>query len=305
MRTPFLPVRPRPVANFRDNTCVATGNQALVCGRTNFAQDPLGGPLHIAVERSGMILVADGANGVVRVNPTNGVVTPFASGGNLAFPKGIAVDPANGDIYAGDLAAFLGQSSRIVRINPVTAAQTVVSSGGELLLPIGLAIAGDGLIYVADPATYAGGPNDRVTRVNPTNGVQTVLANSGLAIPMSVATAANGRLVVPNNNGSNIVWASRSPGVVSPLVSGAPMGSPTGLVVFHSQALDQPALNGSGQFTARALGEPGETYPVLSTINFLDWIPAGSISIPSGGTATYTDTVSPPSNWRFYRLIAP
>jgi len=282
-----------------------TGNQALICGRTNFAQDPLGGPLQIAVERSGMILVADGANGIVRVNPASGVVTPFASGGNLAFPKGIAVDPANGDIYVGDLAAFFGQSSRIVRINPVTAAQTVVSSGGELMLPVGLAIAGDGLIYVADPATYAGGPNDRVTRVNPTNGVQTVLANSGLAIPMSVATAANGRLVVPNNNGSNIVWASRSPGVVSPLVSGAPMGSPTGLVVFHSQALDQPALNGSGQFTARALGEPGETYPVLSTINFLDWVPAGSISIPSGGTATYTDTVSPPSNWRFYRLVAP
>lgn len=282
-----------------------TGNQTFVCSRTNFANDLLGGPFEIAVERSGMILVADGSNGVVRVNPLNGAVAPFAQGGNLAFPKGVAVDPANGNIYVADLAALFGQSSRIVRIDPVTAAQTVISSGGELTLPIGLVVANNGLIYATDPATFGGGDYDKLTCIDPSTGVQTVLVTNGLAIPLGIATASAGRLIVPNSEGSNLVCVSRSTGVVSPFGTGVPVGSPCGIAVIHSASFDHPARNPAGQFTAQVVGEPGETYPVEATTNFLDWSSAGSVTLPAIGVDIFTDTNAPAPAWRFYRLIAP
>jgi sugar lactone lactonase YvrE len=282
--------------------CV-TGQQSVLSSRTNFANDPLGGPLNLVIERSGMILVADGANGIVRVHPVTGAVSPLASGGHLVFPKGITVSPVNGDIYAGDLGLFAGQTSGIVRIDPITGLQTLVSSGGNLMLPAGLAMDNSGRLFVADPASFAGAPQDSLLQVDPVTGVQTVLATTGLKAPMGVATAAGGRLVLPNNTGSNLAAVARSGGEVRPVATGALMQAPFGIAVVHYQALDQPAIVG-GHFTMRVTGEPGETYPIESTADFQSWTPAGSALIPLQGTITYSDP-SVTTSRRFYRLIVP
>jgi hypothetical protein len=282
--------------------CV-TGQQSVLSSRTNFANDPLGGPLNLVIERSGMILVADGANGIVRVHPVTGAVSPLASGGHLVFPKGITVSPVNGDIYAGDLGLFAGQTSGIVRIDPITGLQTLVSSGGNLMLPAGLAMDNSGRLFVADPASFAGAPQDSLLQVDPVTGVQTVLATTGLKAPMGVATAAGGRLVLPNNTGSNLAAVARSGGEVTPVATGALMQAPFGIAVVHYQALDQPAIVG-GHFTMRVTGEPGETYPIESTADFQSWTPAGSALIPLQGTITYSDP-SVTTSRRFYRLIVP
>ena len=282
-----------------------TGEQSLVSARMNFADDALGGPLEIAVERSGTILVADGANGVVRVNPETGVVTPFVSGGDLVFPKGVTVDPANGDIYVADLAALFGQASRIVRIDPVTAAQNVVATGGNLVLPIGLAVGNNGLIYASDPATYAGGPFDRLTSINPRDGTQTLLVTNGLAIPLCIATASGGRLLVPDNEGTNIVSVNRDTGELSPFAPDVPMGSPCGIAVVHRVSFGTPDLTLQGWFTAPVLGEPGETYPVQASSNLVNWDLINEMAVPGSGIIMFTDTNSPAFQQRFYRLLVP
>jgi sugar lactone lactonase YvrE len=102
------------------------------------------GPVGVAVEADGRILVADDqafsdpGGGVIRVDPVSGAQTTVSSGGNFVRPHGIAVE-AGGTILVADPAAFDGTGG-VIRVDPVSGAQTVLSSGGVFKSPFGIAV---------------------------------------------------------------------------------------------------------------------------------------------------------------------
>jgi len=90
------------------------------------------GPLGLAVDESGSVVIANGSGSVVRVDPETGDQTLISSGGNLAQPFGVVVE-ANGRVVVSDKA-----NRRLVRIVPATGAQTVLASFAAE--PFGLAV---------------------------------------------------------------------------------------------------------------------------------------------------------------------
>jgi hypothetical protein len=107
-------------------------------------------PTGIVLGPRGEILVVDqrafggpcpiGCGGVIRLDPTTGSQTRVSSGGNLAGPRGIAVD-ADGLILVANTQA-LGNGG-VIRVDPVSGAQAPLSSGGHFVSPIGIAIVPD------------------------------------------------------------------------------------------------------------------------------------------------------------------
>jgi hypothetical protein len=80
------------------------------------------GPIGIAVETSGQLVVADASGLILRIDPGNGNQTLVTSGGNLVRPFGIAVE-VGGALIVSDK----GMNS-LVRVHPVTGAQAVVTT---------------------------------------------------------------------------------------------------------------------------------------------------------------------------------
>jgi sugar lactone lactonase YvrE len=177
------------------------------------------GPVGVAVEADGDILVADqgagGPAGVIRVDPATGARTLVSANGaprggpNFADPSGVAVE-ADGDILVADENAF-GGTGGVIRVDPSSGARTTVSANGApaggpaFSAPFGLALEGDGDILVAD---FAAGSDHRgaVIRVDPATGARTLVSANGappgdpeFAVPFGVAVEADGHIVVVNN----------------------------------------------------------------------------------------------------------
>jgi sugar lactone lactonase YvrE len=153
----------------------------------------LADPRGVAVEYSGTVLVMDGGNGLLRINPADGTQAIVSSRTNFSSqpigPYGIAVEPS-GMILVAD------GSNGVLRVNPVTGNPTVLATGGSLVLPIGLSLAPNGDVYVSD-AGVAAGQSSRVVRVNPGTGAQTLVSSGGdLMLPVGIAVESTGALVV-------------------------------------------------------------------------------------------------------------
>jgi hypothetical protein len=275
------------------------GSQILLAAAGEFTSAPLG-PVGIAFERDGSLLVADGTAGIKRVNPTNGTVSVVASGGSLILPEGVAVS-TNGDIYVADLSAFAGQASRIVRLNPITGAQTVVSLGDKLVAPVGIALDNNGTIIVSDAATFGGAPFDSVLQVDPITGIQTVIStNRLLAMPTGLALASCGRIVTANQGSGTVVQIQRESGEQSVISSGGNIAQPFGVAVVHRLELRSPELLPDGRFTFKVFGEPGETYRIDRSDDLRIWQKAGSVSNATS-LADFIDATSSGQPQRFYK----
>jgi streptogramin lyase len=144
---------------------------------TSFGGQPVGsgvgqfnGPYSVAVDKSGLVYVADVGNSrIVRFNPANfqGTFQTFGSfgagNGQFKSPNGVAVDAA-GQVYVADTS-----NARIVRFDPSNFAGTFASFGSyghnslQFDTPYRVAVDGKGLVYVAD---YA---NNRFDRFDPSN----------------------------------------------------------------------------------------------------------------------------------------
>ena len=87
----------------------------------------------------GTLWVADASGGaIVRVNLGTGNSTPVASGGDLIFPFGVAVE-ASGALVVADWGSST-DAPAVVRVAPANGSQTVVSPGGLLVEPWGIAV---------------------------------------------------------------------------------------------------------------------------------------------------------------------
>ena len=169
----------------------AAGAQAVISSGTN-----LSAPRGVAMESGGYVLVMDGTNGLIRVDPTNGVQTIVSPGSNFSSgplgPIGIAVE-RNGMILVAD------GTNGLIRINPTNGTRQVLAEGGQLVLPVGVAVAPNGDIYVAD---FAGlrGQASRVVKVDPISGVQAMITSGeNLIAPMGIAIEDTGFLIVSDS----------------------------------------------------------------------------------------------------------
>lgn len=163
------------------------------------------GPVGVAVDAAGHVIVADTYNDRIRAISADGIVTTMAGAGEPGFGDGAATDArfqtpggvaagAHGVIYVADTGNGVIRTIRDGTVSTIT-----VSTGDGLLRPTGIA-AGDGYVYVTDD-------RGRILEVAE-NGTARVLAGSGPGFrdgdgkearfrrPAGIARAAPGRLIV-------------------------------------------------------------------------------------------------------------
>src|SRR5215207_10634814 len=147
-------------------------------------------------------IVADaGANAILEVR--NGqvellAVIPKNRKGSQPVPTSLAVDPATGDIFVGELAFGGGKGrARVWRIPAAGGKPTLFATGFTAIT--GLAFGPDGSLYVTEfdrkPRTEE--PEGRVVRVAP-DGSRTNLGDGELFAPTGAAVDASGALYVSN-----------------------------------------------------------------------------------------------------------
>ena len=211
------------------------GSQTVVSPGSNFTTSPLGA-FGLAIEADDHILVGDGLNGVVRVDPVTGAISTVSVGNNLNLVLAVAVAP-NGDIYATDASLFMGGQSKLVRVDPVSGAQTVVSSGGSILVPAGVALEAGGTLLVLSASTVAGQPEDQLLRIDPDTGNPAVLSSGDMMhSPTGLAVRPNGDIVLANQDAGNILRVDPVTGAQSVLYAGAPLQQP-----FAIHSINAPA----------------------------------------------------------------
>jgi hypothetical protein len=167
-------------------------------GATALAQTPFS----VAVDHSGGILIADGAHGLVAVDPRTATASVLADaaalGGNAA---GVCVSPA-GVVFV----SVYGTTGAVVRVSSGGSIQPI-STGGLLHTPFGLTLGPDGALYVAEeglPADNGTSPfgfpsHGSIVRIDPGGGAQSLIATSSLFLgPYAILF-----------NGSDEVWTAQ------------------------------------------------------------------------------------------------
>jgi streptogramin lyase len=201
----------------------------------------------LALTRSGDVLVANGAAGVLRISSAIRRPEELASGGQLVAPAGIALGPP-GEIYVADPAAGGGHGA-VIRVDLRTGAQRIVSAGGAFVRPVAVAVARNGHILVADAGAGA------VIEVDPVTGSQSVRASGGtLASPTGIAVLPRGDVLVADpegREGAGAVVRIDASGTQTLLATGAPYRS---LAVISSSD-GQPVSTASPRVVGETLPE--------------------------------------------------
>jgi gliding motility-associated-like protein len=210
-----------------------TGVQTILAAAGNFNTNPgaLGITLH---PTGGYLVIADGPNGIKRVDTTSGVVQSLFSGGNLQFPTGVLYKD-NGDLLVSDGGIFAGGSSKIISIQP-GGAQSVVSTGNLIILPVDLALLNQDTVIVTDGGSMAG-QADRIYRIALANGTQTLITTGGsLKFPSGIDyDARQKKLYAVNQNNAKLLDVNLITGSQT-ILSGTPgfLTAPFGLLVIAS-----------------------------------------------------------------------
>jgi DNA-binding beta-propeller fold protein YncE len=223
------------------------------------------------------------------------VINPFAQ---AATPKGVAVDPATGDVYIAD-----ATGNDVVKVTPSGAA-SIVASGVNA--PSGVAVdPATGDLYIADTG------NHEVKRLTP-GGTITVIAGTGtagtpsagpatashLGGPSGLAFDANGNLYIADGAGASAnpyVEKVTPAGTLSVFAGNGTPGAPLAGPATHS-----PLRTPTG-VAVDAAGDVFIADPAAQVI--LKVVPAGTLSVfaghvgvggqPTPGTATSSKLNAP------------
>jgi sugar lactone lactonase YvrE len=187
------------------------------------------GPIGVALDRTGRLIVADSYNDRIRAIDAAGVVSTIAGGpapglvdgpgadARFQTPCGVAVD-STGRIYVADTGNGVMRS-----IDPAGGVTTTVWAFPEGLgRPLGVAVAGDGEVVVADE-------RGRISAITPDGWVRTLAGGmpgfrdgpgreARFRRPSGVAIAGAGRLVVADAGNAlvRLVAARSDPGLRLP-----------------------------------------------------------------------------------------
>ncbi len=243
-------------------------------------------PFGVAVDRSGNIYVTnDGADQIeVYAAGATGNVAPIRGivGQPYRYPKGIAIDPINGDIYVAkplDNSIIIYGPSASAKDAPVA---RIEGSNTGLNAPTGVALDTSGNVYVTNKGGSTNTGNDSVTvyaagstgNVAPT---QTISGTrTGLDIPVELAVDQSEKIYVANitypNSGNGIltVYAAGANGNVAPTetIEGAKttLNLPAGIAVDSSDNIyaanfDRTDFTASS-ITVYAAGSNGNVAPI-------------------------------------------
>jgi sugar lactone lactonase YvrE len=176
-------------------------------------------PSGIAIDGSGNVYIADAAlNQIVRTAADGSSATVLALTGlstPLLTPEGVALDAA-GNLYIVD-----SGNGRVVKVVLSTLAATVVPVAGTLLSnAYGIAVDASGTLYIDDTG------NRRILRVPPTGSASAILTpNYSFSAPTGVAVAANGDLVVADNNNGIVRITRATPTSPLTFTASTPVGT--------------------------------------------------------------------------------
>jgi sugar lactone lactonase YvrE len=256
----------------------ATGNAKPIQDISG-SKTGLGAPFDVAVDGSRSTYVTNAQDD----EKDTDVITVYAAGatGNVApirdiigrpylVPKGIAVDPINGDVYvakANISAIFIyapGANGKVSPIGTIQGSQTGLDS------PNGVALDTSGNIYVANIANnsvtvYAAGSTGNVAPTQTISGARTELAG-----PHQLALDSSSNIYVANSaydsgKGSLTVYAAGSNGNVAPTetITGAmtKLDEPVGIAVDSSDNI-YAANSAASSITVYAAGSNGNVAPI-------------------------------------------
>jgi sugar lactone lactonase YvrE len=217
-----------------------TGNVAVVAGGNEGFLDGYGRtarfhtPSGVALDRNGILFVADTGNDAIRRIGADGQVSTVATG--LNGPVGIAID-AVGRMFVADT-----YNDRVVAINPQSDRQgvaTPIAIDVALDTPTGLALDAAGTIYIADTGNNVVRAVDRSGRSTTIDPVDI----GGFQRPVGVAVDARGSLLVTDEGGRIVeignggmgarVVAGSSPGFHNGPGLGAQFRRPTAVVALE------------------------------------------------------------------------
>jgi sugar lactone lactonase YvrE len=265
-------------------------------------------PNGIASDASGNVYVADtNGNRIRRIDATTGVITTVAGGGattacsfsgaatsvSLKNPAGVAVDPANGDVYIADTG-----NNCVRKLSGTTISQfagggatTTCNASGTatsfaLNAPAGVAVGASSTVYIADTNAncirkVTGTSLSYVAGGGGSAACSYAGAASGLTLnkPGGLALDGSGNVFIADTNANCVREVSA--GAVSQVAGGGASsacsfsGSATAVTLNHPGAL--------------AVDSSGNVFVADTTANCVRKVAGGSVSTILGtGTASYS-----------------
>jgi|APCry1669193181_1035450.scaffolds.fasta_scaffold11173_2 streptogramin lyase len=213
------PANPPLQLFFTDAGTGTVDEYAIPSGTFSTYASGLGFAAGIVANPAGGFLVASSFNTADQISQVvNGVASPYVTLGNVSGAFGLAVNPQNNNLYAGNYF----NNAPVQQITPAPA-KTVSTYTLNTTNAQGLAFDGNGNLYVSE--FYAGD----VIKITP-GGVSSVFA-SGLSTPEGLAFDNSGNLYVANFGGNDIIKVPSSGGTGSVYYSGALVNKPNGLAV--------------------------------------------------------------------------
>jgi sugar lactone lactonase YvrE len=245
------------------------GRVVTIAGGTRGFADGLGSaarfdtPSHVAVDRDGVIYVADTGNHVIRRVTPDGSVTTLAGTGEPGAadgpahaarfngPVGIAVDSRGRVIVAdtyNDRIRMIDRDGRVTTLAGADRPALADGTGADALFdtPAAVAVARDGTIVVADTGNDVLRTIDAQGRVTTLGAIDYTSGDEGLTRPMGVAAGGDGRLYVTDRRARVVelmpgglmhVLAGTRPGFAGGPGPSARFRNPIGVAVAGDGAL--------------------------------------------------------------------
>jgi hypothetical protein len=241
-------------------------------------------PTSVAVDGA-TVYVADTINSEVRKFTVGGIITKFAGYPKVAFPEGVAVDPASHNVVVGD--TFDNQ------IKTFTASGTLLSTAGsgsqgfangtassaQFNLPSGVAVGSNGEVYVSDTGnnrirkiasatvtTYGG------TGVAGCSGDGGPATNAQLHLAQSLCTSSQMSNATSSVGAGNSMGGSNGCSNLNFPTGVATSSLPTGLTLFLADT-------NNNHIRAITAGPP----PVIPETNYLLLLPLSAVLVAGGG----------------------
>ncbi|WP_197060042.1 Ig-like domain-containing protein [Sporocytophaga myxococcoides] len=211
---------------------IETGLQTLLVDVNRFSMlpsDPLAPAM--VMDKAGNLIMADGTNGVVRIDTATGFVESVYQGGDLQFASGILL-LRNGDLVVGNAGVFFGAPSSILKISPNNFVVNI-STGNDVLLPLDIALKDQENIYVADGGSLASG-TDEVFTLNLLDGSKEHISATGdLNWPAGIDFQQQKELFYVISQGDKSILRYDLNGAKSVIVTEDGLVNPFGLFVIQ------------------------------------------------------------------------